>query len=385
MNRSIGFSQPIIPNPCHFPRYSQEPKIKSQGFREKWDPVSRRLVRMDSCYIPPPPPHIPELYITTIAGNGVSTTLNRPSSVSFDSAGNLYIADSSNNRVRKMSTNGTITTIAGTGVAGDSGDGGLATDARLNDPSSVCFDSAGNLYIADRSNNRIRKVDTNGTITTFAGTGASGYSGDGSLATSAQLKNPSSVYFDLVGNLYIADSSNYRVRKVSTNGTITTIAGTGVAGDSGDGGLATAAQLDFPFGMTLDLAGNLYITDFVRHRIRKVNTNGIITTIAGTGVAGDSGDEGPATSAQINNPSSVCFDSAGNLYIADRSNNRIRKVDTNGTITTFAGTGAPGYSGDGGLAKDAQLNAPISVCFDSANNLYIADSLNNRIRKLYYV
>ncbi|MEM7735487.1 MAG: MBG domain-containing protein [Deinococcota bacterium] len=275
---------------------------------------------------------------------------------------------------------GTISTVAGTGTRGFSGDGDLATAAQLFNPTNVTIDSAGNLFIADFDNDRIRKVDTSGIISTVAGT-TEGFSGDGGLATAAQLSLPTDVAVDSAGNLFIADRLNYRIRKVDTAGIITTVAGDGTEGFSGDGGLATAAQLNWPFGVTVDSAGNLFIADFDNDRIRKVDTSGIITTVAGDGTEGFGGDGGPATAAQLRNPIDVTVDSAGNLFIADQINHRIRKVDTAGIITTVAGT-TRGFGGDGGLATAAQLNRPYSVTVDSAGNLFIADFGNNRIRKV---
>ncbi len=327
--------------------------------------------------------------ITTIAGIGTagdsgdndlatSAQLNYPIGVAVDSVGSLYIADSSNHRVRKVTAGG-ITTVAGTGAAGDSGDNDLATSAQLNNPQGVAVDSVGSLYIADSSNHRVRKV-TGGGITTVAGTGAAGDSGDNGLATSAQLNYPIGVAVDSAGSLYIAEWSNHRVRKV-TAGRITTVAGTGAAGDSGDNGPATSAQLNNPQGLAVDSAGSLYITDSSNHRVRKV-TAGRITTVAGTGAAGDSGDKGPATSAQLDNPTGVVVDSAGSLYIADCNNHRVRKVTGDGVITTVAGTGTAEDSGDKGPATSAQLNYPIGVAVDSAGSLYISEWSNHRVRKV---
>ncbi|MBZ5630101.1 MAG: hypothetical protein LAO06_14675, partial [Acidobacteriia bacterium] len=336
--------------------------------------------------------------ITTVAGNGsysysgdngpaTSAGLNIPLGVAVDSAGNLYIADLSNNRIRKVDTSGTITTVAGTGTAGYSGDGGPATSAELNDPDGVAVDSAGNLYIAEESNNRIRKVDASGTITTVAGTGTAGYSGDGGPATSAELNNPWGVAVDSAGNLYIADLSNQRIRKVDTSGTITTVAGggsgcTGQTDSVGDGCSAISAELDGPAGVAVDSAGNIYIGEVGNERIRKVDASGTITTVAGNGTPGYSGDNGPATSAELFDPYGVAVDSAGNLYIADQRNQRIRKVDASGTITTVAGTGTEGYNGDNMAATSAEFDYPHGVAVDSAGNLYIADAFNNRIRKV---
>ena len=245
-----------------------------------------------------------------------------------DGAGNLYIADSRNHRIRKVDTAGVISTVAGSSTTGAfSGDGGAATAARLNVPDSVVLDALGNLYIADRINHRIRKVDTAGVITTVAGSSRTGaFGGDDGAATSAQLYDPSSVALDALGNLYIADKDNYRIRKVDTAGVITTVAGTGTFGSSGDDGAATAARLRSPRSVAVDWAGNLFIADQDSHRIRKVDTAGVITTVAGTGTGGFSGDGGAATAAQLNEPEGVALDRLGNLYIADTSNNRIRKV-----------------------------------------------------------
>ena len=248
----------------------------------------------------------------------------------------------------------------------------------MNVPIGVAVDSAGNLYIADSDNNRIRKV-SNGVIATVAGNGTPAFSGDNGPATSAQLSAPIGVAVDSAGNLYIADSSNDRIRKV-TNGVITTVAGNGTLGFSGDNGPAISATLNAPNGVAVDSAGNLYINDCGNYRIRKV-TNGVITTVAGNGTLGFSGDNGPATSAQLNSPSGVAVDSAGNLYIADFGNNRIRKV-SNGVIATVAGNGTQGFSGDNGPATSAELSYPEGVAVDSAGNLYIADTDNYRIRVL---
>ena len=327
--------------------------------------------------------------ITTVAGNGrygysgdngpaTSAQFAAPDAVAVDPDGNLYIADVSNNRIRKVS-NGVVTTVAGNGTAGFSGDGGPATSARFEYPSGVALDSAGNLYIADCDNNRIRKV-SNGVITTVAGNGAQGYSGDNGPATGAHLVCPGAVAVDSSGSLYIADTLNFRIRKVSA-GLITTVAGNGTPGFSGDNGPATSAQLSAPQGgMAVDSAGSLYFADTGNNRIRKI-LNGVITTVAGSGTEGYSGDNGPATNAQLYSPLGVAVDSAGNLYIADNSNARIRKV-SNGVITTVAGNGTFGYGGDGGPATRAELQQPWGVAVDAAGSLYIADTDNARIRKV---
>ncbi|MDA8100501.1 MAG: hypothetical protein M0042_12865 [Nitrospiraceae bacterium] len=290
---------------------------------------------------------------------------------------------------------GDIVTTAGTGTTGFSGDSGLATSASVSYPSGVTSDLAGNLYIADSGNNRIRKVDTSGVITTIAGTGVDGYFGDNGPATSANLSYPISVSFDANGNLYIADFGNNRIRKIDTAGTITTVAGTGLAGFSGDGYAATLAQLDSPSDVYAAPGGVLYIADYFNHRIRKVDAGGTITTVAGDGytdaVTGNgryNGDNIPATSASLNYPAGVTLDAVGNIYIADELNNRIRMVVEGGNITTVAGDGytdANGdgrYNGDGIAATTASLNFPASVSFDPDGFLYIADQYNHRIRKV---
>ena len=323
-------------------------------------------------------------------GRASAARLDAPEGVALDSAGSLYIADSTNNSIRKVSPGGTISTYAGSGPpppccsgGGFSGDGGPATAAQLNAPVGVALDPAGNLYIADRDNQRIRRVTPGGTTSTYAGSGSLGFSGDGGPATAARLNKPSGVAVDPAGNLYIADRGNQRIRKVSADGTISTYAGTGTVGFAGDGGPATAAQLNEPVGVALDPAGNLYIAERENHRIRKVTPGGVISTYAGTGTQGFSGDGGPATGAQLLGPGGVALDPAGNFYIADRNNDRIRRVSTDGTIATYAGSGSLGFSGDGGPATAARLNMSLGgVALDSAGNLYIADLLNERIRKV---
>ena len=302
--------------------------------------------------------------------------------MALDNAGNLYIADGGNNRIRKVDSAGMITTVAGTGTAGFGGDGGAAVAAQLSSPTGVAPDGSGNLYIADTDNGRIRKVDSAGNITTVAGDGTFGFGGDGGAAVAAQLNSPSGVAPAGSGNLYIADQNNDRIRKVDSAGNITTVAGDGTTGFGGDGGAAVAAQLNLPHSVAVDGSGNLYIADWGNHRIRKVDSAGVITTVAGSGTAGFGGDGGAAVAARLSLPTGVAVDGAGNLYIADWGNHRIRKVNSAGVITTVVGDGTAGFGGDGGAAAAAQLNSPRGVAPAGSGNLYIADTGNNRIRKL---
>ena len=308
------------------------------------------------------------LRVSGDGGPAVEAWLDSPRGVAVDLAGNLYIADTYNHRVRRVDATGTITTIAGTGERGFSGDGGPASQAQLDFPYDVAADRAGNVYIADSYNHRIRKVDATGTITTIAGSGGWGFGGDGGPAVEAQFREPEGVAVDGLGNLYIADTYNYRIRKVDATGTITTIAGTGERGFSGDGGPASQAQLSAPYDVAVDGAGNVYFADNTNHRIRKVDAAGTITTFAGTGEKGFSPDEGPAVEASLGYPRGVAVDGPGNVYIAAGS--RIRKVDSTGTITTIAGRGGF-FGGDGGPAVEAQFHYPSGMAVDVAGNLYI--------------
>ena len=284
-------------------------------------------------------------------GPAVAAQLSNPLSVAVDGAGNLYIADVGNNRIRKVDPAGVITTVAGTGARGLSGDGGAAVEARLGGPQGVAVDGAGNLYIAHSG--RIRKVTAAGVIFKVVG---GGLGGDGGPGTAAQLDIPADVALDGAGNLYIAEEYGHRIRKVdAATGVITTVAGTGARGFSGDGGAAVEARLYQPTGVAVDGAGNLYIADTGNSRIRKVDAAGVITTVAG---GGSGGDGGAAVAAQLRYPRGVALDGSGNLYIADVGNNRIRKVDPAGVITTVAGDGTRGYSGDGGAATGGATEQP---------------------------
>ena len=316
-------------------------------------------------------------------GLAVETRLRSPQDVTVDAAGNLYIAEYSNHRIRRVDSSGMISTFAGTGERGFSGDGGPAVEARLGEPKGVAVDAAGNLFFVDGGNRRIRKVDSSGTISTFAGTGESGFGGDGGPAVEAKLNFPADVTVDAAGNLFIADRNNLRIRKVDSSGIITTIAGVGFGRSSdGEGGPAVEAYLFGPDAVAVDAAGNLFFTETGNHRVRRVDLSGIITTIAGTGESGFDGDGSPATAARFKRPRDLAVDGAGSLYIADTDNHLIRKVDSSGTISTVAGTGESGFDGDGGPAVDAHLTGPRGVAVDAAGNLFIADSSNHRIRKV---
>jgi uncharacterized protein (TIGR03437 family) len=282
-------------------------------------------------------------------------------------------------------TQGTIQTIAGSGSQSYSGDGGPAIDAALNVPVEVYVDQKGNIFIADQYNNRIRKIAPGGKISTVAGTGVAGFSGDGGPAVDAQLNTPTGIFGDSFGNLYIGDPGNQRIRKVNAAGIITTLAGNGAKGYGGDGGPANKTTLYNASRVAVDASGNVYIADQSNHRIRKVTPGGIITTFAGNGAGTPatgafSGDGGPAVDASLNNPTAVAMDPTGVLYIADQYNQRIRKVALNGTITTIAGNGSAGYGGDGGPATAASLNYPGGITLDATGNIYFNDDLNFRTR-----
>ena len=389
--------------------------------------------------------------ISTIAGTGLTdycgdgaqaskAMLFFPDAIAFDAQGSLYITDVANFRIRKVATNGIITTLAGNGIENYSGDGGLATLASLNGLSGIAIDGTGNVFFS-AGLNRIRKVDVNGIVSTFAGNVISGFMGDGGLATSARLYSPEGLACDASGNLYIADANNDRIRKISPNGIITSIAGSGLRGGNcplnfgnggqalqaclyapsgvfvdptgviyiadrgnqrirqidnngiisnvagvsnftGEGGLAASADFYWPYGLTSDSKGNIYVADQYHGIIRKIDKNGIITTIAGKRFRSFSGDGGPATEAVLNDPRGVAADKQGNIYIADTYNNRVRKIDVNGIITTIAGSQFFGAFGDGGLATSAALYHPTDIAIDNSGNIYISDSENNRIRKV---
>jgi large repetitive protein len=305
-----------------------------------------------------------------------------------DAAGNLYVSDTSGNRIRKIDLAGNITTIANnSGVVGDAGDNGSATFAQINQPSAIAIDGAGNIVFADTGNNAIRKIDAvTGNISTIAGTlGNSGYAGDGLAATAALLSSPQGLSYNASGDLFIADTGNNRIRKIDASSQlITTVAGNGGAGFFGDGGAAISAQFNQPWGLTVAISGDIYVADFANNRVRKIAAiTGIVTTVAGDGSSGYTGDLGTATSAKLNSPAGLVTDPAGNLYIADSENNVIRKVNGGtGVITTVAGNGTALFSGDGFSAALAGLYKPYSIYMDGAGNLFIADRLDLRIREI---
>ncbi len=336
--------------------------------------------------------------ISTVAGNGnagysgdtgtaIGAQLRGPKTTVVDGSGNLYIADSLNNRIRRVDGfTGLISTVAGTGVATFSGDGSAAVSAGINQPGGLELDAIGNLYIADTGNNRVRKLTAStGVISTVAGNGTAPFSGDGSAATSAGISGPLGLALDASGNLYIADTGNNRVRKLTAaTGVISTVAGNGTATFGGDGSPAVSAGIGGPSGIALDAANNLYIADTGNNRIREVNAaTGVISTIAGNGNATFAGDNGSAVTAGLNGPSGIALDAANNIYVADTANNRVRKIDgTTGNVLTVAGAGNPVYNGDGGPAVNAGLNKPTGVGLDLSGNLYIADSANQAVRKV---
>jgi uncharacterized protein (TIGR03437 family) len=297
-------------------------------------------------------------------GSAVGSQLNYPTGIAIDKSGNIYIADGLNNRVRKVS-GGVISTVAGNGTAGYTGDKGAATSAELNNPIGLALDSSGNLYIADSANNVVRMVSSSGTITTFAGNNTAGYSGDSALATGAQLFNPVGVAADSAGNVYIADTGNNVIRQVYKGNIVT-----------------YALGFAHPDGVAVDAAGNIYVADTQGRRIVEYSAGGVYTTIAGNGYGEFSGDNGPGPNAALYDPMGLALDSSGNVYIADTFNGRIRKVTPSGIINTIAGTGALYFSGDGGPANQAAMYFPHGVAVDSSGNVYITDTFNSVVREL---
>jgi RHS repeat-associated protein len=331
--------------------------------------------------------------ITTVAGTGVpgysgdggpatQAQLQFPHMAAVGPDGSLYIPDSFNHRLRRMTPDGIITTIAGTGLAGSSGDGGPATAAQLNFPITVVVAPDGALYFTEFFGHRLRRIGPDGIITTVAGTGVAGFSGDGGPATAAQLKEPYGVALAADGSLYVTDQENFRMRRIGTDGIITTVAGTGVQGFSGDGGPATAAQIGLTDGIALGPDGSVYFADDSNHRIRRISPDGILTTVAGTGVSGFSGDGGPATAAQLRIPFGVGVSREGLVYIGDTSNHRYRRVGPDGIITTVAGTGLPGDGGYGGPPTAAIMGGPAQPTFGPDGALYLGNLNTHRIARV---
>ncbi len=327
----------------------------------------------------------------SVTGNGgpaTAATLSDPPAVATDAAGDIFIADEYDNVIREVNhATGVITTVAGTGTAGYFGDGGQATAAWLNHPQGIAVDAAGDLFIVDSSNSRIREVNhATGVITTVAGNGAAGYNGDNIAATAAEIWFPEGIALDAAGDLFIADTDNQRVREVNaTTKVITTIAGNGTFGFMGDGSQPTAAELSYPSSVAVDAAGDVFIDDRNNERIREVNhATGVISTVAGNGTSGYSGDGIQATAAWLDFPQGIAADAAGDLFIADSDNNRIREVNSaTGVITTIVGGSIQGHTGDGGPGTAAELALPSGVAIDAFGDLIIADSSNNKVRDLF--
>jgi len=331
--------------------------------------------------------------ITTLAGSGTPTfsgdgglmaqaSLNAPFGIAFAANGSLYISDHGNHRIRRVGPDGIMTTVAGNGTAGFSGDGGAATQAKLYYPSGIAVTADGSLYIADLYNHRIRRVGPDGIITTVAGNGTAGFSGDGGSAPQAALNFPHGIAVTADGSLYIDDTSNSRIRRVGPDGVITTVAGNGTAGFSGDGGPALQASFNYPTAIAMGADGSVYIADRFNNRIRRIGPDGIITTIAGNGTAGFSGDGGPAFQAALYYPTGIAAAADGNLYVSEMLSNRVRRIGPDGVITTVAGNGIKGFSDDGGSASQAALNYPHNIVVGADSSLYISDFANHRIRRV---
>ena len=322
-------------------------------------------------------------------GPATEAKLTNPAGVALDGRGNLYIADTGAHRIRRVDGQAIITTVAGVGRKGFTGDGGPAAQAETAAPHDIVFDSVGNLYFTDSYNHRIRKVDRRGIISTVAGTGKAAYSGDGGPAIEAHLNVPQGITIDREGNLLIADTFNHVIRKIDGDGIITLVAGSHPWGYAGDGGPAPKALLSVPSAIQVTPDGTIYFSDSANSRIRKIDPTGIIhhwvgfpELEGGTYGAGFAGDSGPADKARIYTAAGIAFDSVGNLHISDSGNNRIRMVIRNSVIATIAGTGEPGFSGDGGKAIEARISSPKKLVLDQEGNIYLADQLNHRIRKI---
>ncbi|MFT5049870.1 MAG: sugar lactone lactonase YvrE [Chlamydiales bacterium] len=336
---------------------------------------------------------VPRFTITTVAGTGergmtleevpaVEALIERPTAVAVDSKGRLYIADEQNGLVRMVTRDGFLTTVMGTDSTDRQTKERLAVLTNVSNAYGIATDLEDNLYVLSRGHSKIFKVGSEGYARCIVGNGRQGFGGDGGPALDAMVASPNHLVADGHGNLFIADTGNHRIRKVSKDGVITTVAGTGVVGFAGDGGPAIAAQLGVPSAIAIDLAGNLYIADFFNHRIRKVSTDGIITSIAGTGKSGYNGDGKSAVECQIGEPCGVAVDREGYVYIGDQLNNRVRVVTPKGIMHTVAGTGVRGHTGDGGPAEQAEISNPDILAFDTQGNLYFPDHVNCVVRKL---
>lgn len=322
-------------------------------------------------------------YLHAVGDGGPATSaqLSQPSAVALDYSGNLFIADTGTNRIRQVTPSGIITTLAGNGLAAFKGDQGPSTAAELNGPGGVALDGSGNLVFADTLNQRIRKI-SGGAIFTILGTGTAGAGPENTAPLQTPLRSPAGVCFDFSANQYVVDTLNNRVLLAPPGALVTTDAGNGAAGSLGDGGSAPTAQLHQPTACVLDAMGNLFIADTQNHRVRKVSLSGVITTVAGTGASGSAGDEGPASNALLNAPRGVAVDGNGDTFIADTGNHRIRMVTPDGIIHAIAGTGAAGFAGDGAAGLSAQINSPAGMVVDGSGDIYFADSGNNRVRRL---
>ncbi|HUA58933.1 MAG TPA: hypothetical protein VML19_09280 [Verrucomicrobiae bacterium] len=322
-------------------------------------------------------------YLHAIGDGSAATSaqLFNPSAVALDYSGSLYIADTGTNRIRRVSPSGIITTIAGDGVAAFKGDLGPAASSELNAPASLALDSSGNIIVADTANQRVRKI-ASGSIWTVLGTGTAGSGPENTAPLQTPVRSPAGLCFDLAANQYIADTLNNRILLAPPGALVATYAGNGAAGSLGDGGIARTAQLNRPAACAVDAAGNLFIADTGNHLVRKVTPAGNISTVAGTGAAGSGGDEGPASAAQLNAPRGVAVDGSGDVFIADTGSHRIRMITPDGVMHTIAGTGAAGFAGDGAGALPAELNSPAGLVVDGSGNVYFADSGNNRVRRL---
>jgi len=337
--------------------------------------------------------HIPRFIITTVAGTGTlgfdgdggpatEALIKNPTAVALDNQGNLYFCDAYNERIRKVDPNGVISTVMGTGVTDPQDEDLPAVDTNLSLVYGIATDNEDTLYVLSRGHSKIFRVGKDGIARRIVGTGENGFSGDGGPGVEARISNPCHLVADPTGTLYIADSGNRRIRRVTADGIITTIAGTGEEGYSGDGGSALEAPIAFPSAIDIDRDGNLFVADFLNHRIRRVSKDGVITTIAGTGKSEYDGNGRPALKCSIGEPCGVAVDQGGYVYIGDQVNNRVRVVTPPGMMYTVAGTGVEGYTGDGGPAEMAQISNPDIIAFDPEGHLYVPDYSNAVVRKL---